>query len=241
MSTTAILLAGGKGERLGGDTPKQFLELAGKPLFWHSLDVFEGSPFVDAVVLVVPSGAFDWPPLNQDEVNQDERFPKVFAVITGGETRQGSVAQGMANLPEGTEIVLVHDAARPLLEGGLIESLLSQLNAACEGAIPAIPLEDAIKRVASDGFVEAEVDRREIWRVQTPQAFWREPLEESLRAAQGLAIDAPDCSHMLTRAGYRVKIVQGDPLNLKVTRPADFHLAEMILHGRQPAIRGGDS
>lgn len=219
----AVLLAGGKGERLGGNTPKQFLELAGRPLYHHSLEVFERCAAIASVVLVVPALPFD---LNCGP------FPKVCAVVKGGETRQGSVAQGLLGLPEDAEIVLVHDAARPLLSAGLVDSLLAGLNSDCSGTIPGVPLEDAIKKASEEGFVETELDRQQVWRVQTPQAFFRRPLEESLRQSMAAGREAPDCSQMLTQSGYRVRIVPGDPLNLKVTRPADLLLAELILKDR---------
>lgn len=224
LHVTAILVAGGKGERLGGSVPKQFRELGGKQLIRHSLDVFEASSFVGSIVLVVPRLLPEW----------ENASPKVCATVAGGATRQSSVAHGMAELPEATKVVLVHDAARPLVTGALVESLLAGLSSDCSGTIPGIPLEDAIKKVTKDGFVESELDRRQVWRVQTPQAFFRAPLEDSLRQAQDAGRDSPDCSQMLAHAGYRVRIVQGDPMNLKVTRPADLRLAELILEGRAP-------
>lgn len=220
---TAILLAGGKGERLGGPVPKQFLELAGKQLFHHSLDVLEASDAVDSIVLVLPATSSEW---------QVRPVSKVRAAVIGGSTRQSSVAHGLAALPEAATVVLVHDAARPLLTGALVEALLAGLSPDCSGTIPGIPLEDAIKEASREGFVEAELDRGHVWRVQTPQAFFREPLEDSLRQAQDAGRDSADCSHMLTQAGYRIRIVQGDPTNLKVTRPADLRLAALILQAR---------
>ncbi len=221
--TSAILLAAGKGERLGGDTPKQFLQLLDRPMLCHSLDVFEASEAIDSVVLVLPQIPFEWP---------GARYPKVDAQAQGGATRQDSVASGVAGLAGRTELVLVHDAARPLLEAELIDRLLAGMSETCDGVIPGIPLEDSIKRVGKDRLVESEVDRSAVWRIQTPQLFRREPLEKALRWAVAHGEDSPDCSQMLTRAGYRVKVVDGDPLNLKVTRPLDLMLAEAYLRAR---------
>lgn len=220
---TAIVLAAGSGQRLGGWVPKQFLELAGKPLFCHCLDVFESSPAIGSVVLVAPSVPFDW---------QGRRYSKVRAVVVGGQTRSQSVELGLAALPEGTEVVLVHDAARPLVNVDLIESLIQALAPPFDGAVPGVPLEDAIKKVGADGEIQAGLSRDRVWRVQTPQAFFRQPLEISLRKARRLCPDPPDCSQMLTEAGYRVRMVAGDRLNLKVTRPADLRLAELFLQER---------
>lgn len=223
LHVTAILLAAGKGERLGGSVPKQFYELAGKQLFRHSLDVLEASDAVDSIVLVLPAPSSEW---------QGRPLSKVRAAVTGGSTRQSSVAHGVAALPEAARVVLVHDAARPLLTGALIEALLAGLSPECAGTIPGIPLEDAIKKASKEGFVEADLDRGQVWRVQTPQVFFRGPLEDSLRQAVQAGRDSADCSHMLTQAGYRIRIVQGDPTNLKVTRPADLRLAALIFEAR---------
>ena len=222
-STAAIVLAGGKGERLGGDTPKQFLQLVDRPMLCHSLDAFEACEAVDSVVLVVPGASFTLPP---------GMYSKLYVEVTGGATRQESVANGLATLPPTVGVVMVHDAARPLLDVDLIERLLAALDGSCDGVIPGIPLEDSIKRVSGDGRLQSEVDRTGVWRVQTPQVFGREQLEDALARAVSEDEDSPDCSQMLTRAGYRVKVVEGDPINLKVTRRLDLKLAEVYLRAR---------
>jgi 2-C-methyl-D-erythritol 4-phosphate cytidylyltransferase len=159
-------------------------------------------------------------------------FPKVVGQVSGGETRQDSLRRALAKLPESTDTVMVHDAARPLLGEALIEKLLGALDDTCDGVIPAIPMEDTIKRVSDDLLVEAEVDRQGIWRVQTPQVFRRGVLEDSLAKALASGLESTDCSQMLTGAGYRVRVVEGDPLNFKVTRAADLWLAEQIVAAR---------
>ncbi|MGQ0679606.1 MAG: 2-C-methyl-D-erythritol 4-phosphate cytidylyltransferase [Actinomycetota bacterium] len=223
MGTTAIVLAGGQGTRFASPLPKQLTQIAGKPLFLHSLDIFEASPAVDSMVLVMAPATMDWP---------RSEYRKLIHQVLGGSTRQGSVARGLGQLPESTEVVLVHDSARPLLTGSLIDSLLAALSDDCSGAVPGVPLEDSLKRVGSNGLIDAEIERAGVWRVQTPQAFLRRPLEEALRRAEQAGADSPDCSCMLTRAGYRVRVVEGDPLNLKITRPGDLKLAELIIRHR---------
>ncbi len=225
MNVTAVVLAAGSGQRVGSDIPKQFLPLAGRPMITLSLAAFEACKQLQAVVVALPpGGGAAEPPL--------EEFAKVGARVAGGSSRQGSLAQALAHLPESTEAVLVHDAARPLLGQRIIEDLLAALDDTCDGVIPAIPIEDTIKKVSEDRLVEQELDRRGVWRVQTPQLFRRAALEDSLAKAIQSGMESTDCSQMLTGAGYRVRVVEGDPLNFKVTRAVDLWLAEQVLAAR---------
>lgn len=221
--TTAILLAAGRGERIGEETPKQFLDLRGRPVFEHSLAVFEAVEGLESVILVIP-----------DDIPQPkvDGFDKVTSVAIGGETRQASLAAGLDCLPEQTSVVLVHDAARPLIRPGIIEAVLRELDASCQGVVAAVEIEEAVKEVGSDHFIAAARRRSGLWRAQTPQGFFRGPLEEALARADAESIVCEDCSEMLTRAGYVVKVVAGDPWNLKVTRPGDLGICEAILVAR---------
>lgn len=225
MKVTAVVLAAGTGQRVGSDIPKQFLPLGDRPMIGHSLAVLESCREVAAVVAVLP------PDSGATEPNLEE-FGKLVARIAGGTTRQESLAHGLARLPDGTEVVLVHDAARPLLDQRLISDLLAALDGTCDGVIPAIPVEDTLKKVSENLMVEGELDRRNVWRVQTPQLFQREALQDALDQAIGSGLESTDCSQMLTAAGYRVRVVEGDPLNFKVTRAADLWLAEQVLASR---------
>lgn len=222
---TAVVLAAGSGNRVGSDIPKQFLPLGDKPMLHRSLAVLEAADDIGNVVVALPPG--DGSDLSE--------FPKVVARVTGGRTRQASLEGALGNLPESTDTVMVHDAARPLLGEALIVKLLGALDDTCDGVIPAIPMEDTIKRVSDDHLVEQEVDRQGIWRVQTPQVFRRAVLEDALAKALDSGLESTDCSQMLTSAGYRVRVVEGDPLNFKVTRAADLWLAEQIIAARPEA------
>lgn len=219
---TAVVLAAGSGKRVGSDVPKQFLPLGDKPMLHRSLTVFEASDEVAFLVVALPP----------DGGSDLSEFPKVVEQVPGGDTRQASLQSALGKLPESTDTVMVHDAARPLLDEALIEKLLGALDDTCDGVIPAIPMEDTIKRVSEDHLVEEEVERRGIWRVQTPQVFRRSVLEDSLAKARASGLESTDCSQMLTSAGYRVRVVEGDPLNFKVTRAADLWLAEQIIAAR---------
>lgn len=135
-------------------------------------------------------------------------------------------------MPAETDVVLVHDAARPLLEETQIAHVLEALEDPYEGAVCAVPLEDSLKR-ASDREIVGSVSRGSLWRAQTPQAFRRFALERSLEDAERAELDATDCSELLTAAGYPVRLADGDPLNIKLTRPEDLPLAELIFHSRE--------
>lgn len=222
-----MLLAGGTGTRLGSGLPKQFLQLGEEPMLNHPLRRLDQSPRIRSVIVVLPAAAVQVPDLL-------DSFPKVSARVEGGSSRQGSLARAITHLPDSTGVILVHDAARPLLEADLIERVLDGLEHrdGCHGVIPGVRVQDTIKKVSPDGFVEQEVDRRSVWRVQTPQAFRRSALEDALTRAIRAGHESTDCSQMLTRAGYRVRVVEGDPWNLKVTTSTDLQLARLILSSR---------
>lgn len=225
---TAILLAAGRGERAGAQISKQFLDLAGRPMLVRPLETLDASPRVSSIVVVVPEerGLFD------DEVRH---LRKVSSIASGGATRQASLAEGMTCIPEETSVVLVHDGARPLLRPELIDRVLDALDGSHHGAVCALAVEDAIKEVSIEGEIVAARPRTHLQRAQTPQAFLRGSLEDALARAIADGAECEDCSEMLTRAGYRVKVVEGDPWNIKVTFAKDIYLAESILRARAEA------
>ncbi|MBW3591227.1 MAG: 2-C-methyl-D-erythritol 4-phosphate cytidylyltransferase, partial [Actinobacteria bacterium] len=201
---------------------KQFLHLAGESMLTRSLRVLDGCLGIDSIVVALPEDSATWPA-------KMDRFDKLVARTQGAATRQASLGRALEHVPGKTSVVLVHDAARPMLTAHLVDTLLSALDADCDGVIPAIPLEDTIKRVSGQMFVTESVDRNDVWRVQTPQVFDCAVLRKALNDAVVADVDATDCSHLLTRAGYRVRVVPGDPQNFKVTHPGDLVLAEAVL------------
>ncbi|MEO7803203.1 MAG: 2-C-methyl-D-erythritol 4-phosphate cytidylyltransferase [Actinomycetota bacterium] len=223
MYVTAVLLGGGAGLRLGLDTPKQFLDLDGEPVFQHCVAAFDKSTLVDAIVLVLP----------RDHVLDTKLPEKVVSVTVGGDTRQDSLAEGLVCLPDETDIVVVHDAARPLVRTKLIDRVIAAVQPPFDGALAAIPFEDAVKEVSLEGEVLRSRERGGLWRAQTPQAFTRTCLEDALARAQAEAIQCEDCSEMATHAGYRVRVVMGDPMNIKLTVIDDLPLCESILRSRK--------
>ncbi len=214
MSVWAILVAAGRGERLGLDHPKAFAKLGEDPLLAEPLRRLDDSEWVDAIVLVAPPGWEEPSILLAEELG----CGKVSACVTGGETRADSVRAGLAEVPEDAVVVLVHDAARPLLPEAVIERVLEPLSDGWDGAVPGVPVSDTLKRVGADGAVLETVERDSLYAVQTPQAF---PVDV-LRRALASSVDATDCAGLVEASGGRVKVVPGDPRLLKVTTADDL-------------------
>ena len=214
MSVWAILVAAGRGERLGLDRPKAFANLGDEPLLAEPLRRLEACPWIDAIVLVAPPG-WEEPAILLAE---EEGCGKVRACVTGGEERSDSVRAGLAETADDALVILVHDAARPLVTDDVVERVLAPLSEGWDGAVPGLPVGDTLKRVAADGRVEETVARDGLWAVQTPQAF----AVDALRRAHAGDSDATDDAGLVEAAGGRIKVVEGDPRLLKVTTAADL-------------------
>ena len=214
MSVWAILVAAGRGDRLGLDQPKAFAKLGEDPLLAEPLRRLDESDWIDAIVLVAPPGWEEPAILLAEELG----CGKVSACVPGGATRTDSVRAGLAEIPEGALVVLVHDAARPLLPPDVVERVLAPLSDGWDGVVPGLPVADTLKRVGSDGAVAETVSRDGLWAVQTPQAF----VADVLRRAFASDDDATDCASLVEARGGRVKVVPGDPLLLKVTTADDL-------------------
>jgi len=221
VSVWAVLAAAGRGERLGSDRPKAFARLGGRSLLAESLERLESSEWIDAIVIAAPP---DWeePSIL---VAEEIAATKVSSAVTGGASRSESVRLALADVPEDAAVVLVHDAARPLLPEEVIERVLAPLSEGWDGVVPALPLADTVKRVESDRVVET-LARDDLVAVQTPQAFLADVLR---RAVAGDVSEATDCASLVEASGGRVKWVEGDPRLLKVTDPDDLELAESWL------------
>ena len=214
MSVWAILVAAGRGERLGLDQPKAFAKLGDDPLLAEPLRRLDESDWIDAIVVVAPPGWEEPAILLAEELG----CAKVSACVAGAATRAGSVRAGLAEVPADALVVLVHDAARPLLPDEVIERVLGPLSEGWDGAVPGLPVADTLKRVAPDGAVAETVSRDGLYTVQTPQAF----PADVLRAAVAGDADASDCAGLVEARGGRVKVVPGDSRLLKVTTTDDL-------------------
>ena len=215
-ATWALIVAAGVGERLGIDRPKAFAVLGGRPLLAESLDRLDRSPWVDAIVVAAAPGWEEPSILLSEEL----ATTKVVSCVTGGSTRAESVRAALADVPEDALVVLVHDAARPLVDDEVIERVLQPLAEGFDGAVPALPIPDTIKRVESGVVVETVV-RESLYGAQTPQAFLADTLR---RAYAGDLFGATDCASLVERMGGRVAVVEGDRRLLKITTPDDLAL-----------------
>ncbi|MGQ0811806.1 MAG: 2-C-methyl-D-erythritol 4-phosphate cytidylyltransferase [Nitrospiraceae bacterium] len=229
--TVALVPAAGRGLRMGGKVPKQFLSLGGLPLLVHSLRVLNASSAIHGIIVAVPASECDY---CLSQIVAAHGFTKVTKVMAGGEQRQDSVRLALTEVAPETELVLVHDAVRPFLTERMVQEVLD--SAAKQGAaIVAIPIRDTVKRIGADAAIEETVDRALLWLAQTPQAFRREWLEAAHRKAELEGIHATDDAHLVELLGRRVAVVEGSGENIKVTRPEDMIIGEAILAARNRA------
>jgi 2-C-methyl-D-erythritol 4-phosphate cytidylyltransferase len=222
----AIVPAAGSGARFGSEVPKQYLELAGRPLIHHALAALCRCERIDRVCVVLSTGdewwgAFDWSGLGA----------KLQTVFCGGATRAESVANGLTTLLgvlADDDWVLVHDAARPCLSPAMLAALCDELADDPVGGILATPVADTLKRADAEQRVVATEARDALWQAQTPQMFRYGLLRRALAGNSGVTDEAG----AIEAAGFKPRLVRADATNLKVTFPADLRLAELILHGR---------
>lgn len=222
--TTAIIAAAGIGSRMHADRAKQMLELGGTPLLMHTLQRFEECEAIDRVILVLQ------PDLTAEVLALLSRrgLKKISRVVAGGPTRHDSVYHGIKVLRGGDDgIVAIHDAARPFVRPSEITAVVERAKAT-GAAILALPATDTIKQVKS-GRVQKTLERRRIYHAQTPQAFRLSVIRSAYEQAQAEGFNATDDSQLVERMGMRVAIVEGSPLNIKITRPLDLEFAEVIL------------
>jgi 2-C-methyl-D-erythritol 4-phosphate cytidylyltransferase/2-C-methyl-D-erythritol 2,4-cyclodiphosphate synthase len=228
MYVTAIIAAGGRGERFGAGLPKQLLEVGGRAILDRSVDAFLSHPDVTDVVVALPQDLAAAPPAYLTGAT------KPLTIVGGGARRQDSVAAAFAVVAAQADVVVIHDAARPFVTSDLISRTIAAA-AKSGAALAALEARDTVKKVA-DGVVSATLDRRTIFLAQTPQAFRRDVLRDAL----AIAADATDEAALAERAGHPVAVVAGEPSNIKITAPEDLVVAEAI--ARSPVgSRSNDS
>jgi 2-C-methyl-D-erythritol 4-phosphate cytidylyltransferase len=212
----ALVVAAGRGERLGSDGPKAFALLAGRPMVEWSVAALRASPQITDVVVALPAGV---------------AAPAGCIGVPGGAVRSASVRAALAAAPPDGDPILIHDGARPLLTPELVAAVLAGLEGV-DCAIAAAPLSNTIKSAGADLIVERTLDRSRLWSVQTPQAFTRAALLRALSEPAEIVDAATDEAWLVERGGGTVRVVPAPAENLKVTTPLDLQVAERLLAGR---------
>lgn len=237
MSRTAVVVpAAGRGERLGPGTPKALRLLGGVPMLVHAVRALASARSVDLVVVAAPEdGVAEVVALLSDHGLLDPapgRAPAI--VVAGGQTRQDSVARALIALPDDVDVVLVHDAARPLVPTTLVDSVAAAVRGGADAVVPGLPVADTIKAVDAADVVSTTLDRAALRSIQTPQGFRRETLTEA-HARSDPSAPATDDAGLVEAVGGKVVVVPGDEEAFKVTRPLDLVLAEAVLARRRAA------
>lgn len=226
--TAAIVPAAGKGERLGPGAPKALRTLGGIPMLVHAVRAVASSRVVDLVVVAAPEASLDAVAAMLGE----HSFPADVSVVAGGETRQDSVARALLTLPLDIDVVLVHDAARPLVPEEVVTSVAAAVASGHPAVVPALPIVDTVKEVDGEETVVRTVDRDRLRSIQTPQGFDRRVLQ---RAHAEADLGVTDDAGLVEALGVPVVVVPGHEEALKVTRPFDLIVAEAIVARRRAA------
>jgi 2-C-methyl-D-erythritol 4-phosphate cytidylyltransferase len=227
----AIIAAAGVGKRMGHQLPKPYLPLAGKPILAHTLKVFEATPEIREVTLVVHPDDLDY---CQDNVIARFNFKKVLRLVPGGKERQDSVYHALKALKneEELEIVLVHDGVRPFVAPEMVRQVIDAARR-YGGAVLGLPAHDTLKKVDAECMVCQTLDRKDIWQIQTPQAFQASLLRRAFTEAYSRDFYGTDEASLLEELHKTVAVIPGSPFNLKITTPDDLQLAEAIMSLRR--------
>jgi 2-C-methyl-D-erythritol 4-phosphate cytidylyltransferase len=232
MNATAIVVAAGEGRRIGGDTPKAYLPIAGRPIVSRTLDRFFSTRTVRQVVLVVAANELA---RCESMLRADSRLTShAWVLQSGGATRQQSVKMGLEKIAPDTDVVVIHDGARPFVSPALIDRCVGAV--AKKGAVvTGLPVRDTIKVVSPDRWVLATPERSSMWEIQTPQAFLRGLIVEAHDWAVREGVEATDDAMLVERMGKPVFVMDGERTNIKITVPEDMWLAEtLVREGRIP-------
>lgn len=224
--TAAIVPAAGRGERLGPGAPKALRTLAGQPMLLHAVRALAAARSIDLVVVAAPEAGVDEARSILGGLDTEAEI----VIVSGGETRQDSVARALLALPADVDVVLVHDAARPLVPPDVVDRVSAAVRGGHDAVIPTLGVVDTIKEV-DDGVVVGTLDRSRVHAVQTPQGFARAVLQRAHASSEGS--DATDDAGLVERMGVVVHTVAGDEEAFKITRPLDLVLAEAILVRRR--------
>jgi len=223
MKTQAIIPTAGLGTRMRSDVTKFLMELEGDPIIVLTLKAFQESSLVESVILVVQEDHRE----KMKDLISEYSLTKVKEIVVGGETRFDSVHNGLAKIDADTDVIVVHDGARPLIDASTINKAIKQCEQS-EAVVVAVPVKSTIKRVNKENLlVEETLNRNELWEVQTPQVFKREILVKAHENAQGIA--ATDDAMLVEQLGIKVEILEGSYKNIKITTQEDLKIARVFL------------
>jgi len=222
--TSVVVVAAGKGARMNHSLPKQYLPLEGKPILAHTLVNLSKISAVDSIVLVVSKDRLDW---CRQKIIEKFDIKKVDKIVAGGKTRTESVRKGLNSLDENTEIAAIHDGVRPFITQSLFDNIIKYVKQS-GAAICAVPLRDTLKTADEQNRVQSTQERKGLWLVQTPQIFKYSLIMKAYKKAEEGSLQATDDAGIVENLPHPVKIVEGSPLNIKITTPEDLVLAEAI-------------
>ena len=224
MKVKALIAAGGRGERIGGILPKQFIEIKKKPVLAYTVEKFEKCELIDEIILVVPEDYMSFCSYNIVDVCD---FKKVKRILSGGKERQDSVYKGLLALSKDTDIVLIHDGVRPFISTEKIGKSIEMCKKE-KAVILALPVNDTVKRVDEE-YVVTTLDREKLWIAQTPQTFEYKLILEAYKKAMEDGFTGTDDSSLVERLGFKVRVLEGESQNIKITTQEDLVLAKRIL------------
>jgi 2-C-methyl-D-erythritol 4-phosphate cytidylyltransferase len=224
--TTAIIVAAGEGRRVGGDVPKIYLPIYRRPMVLRTLDRFFAAQTVDNVIIVIGANEFS---RCETMLRRDPTLGnRSWTLQTGGATRQQSVKKGLEKIAADTDVIVIHDGARPFVSSALIDRCVEAVQD--KGAVVVgVPVRDTVKVVADDRWVQMTPARSSLWEIQTPQAFRKELIVEAHERASREAIEATDDAMLVEAIGKPVFVLEGGRENMKITTPEDVWLAESLI------------
>lgn len=223
---SVLIPAAGQGKRMGSSVKKPYLMLADKPILSHTIDRFEQNSVIDEIFVIVDESDFT---VCRENVLVPFRYRKVRELVSGGETRQISVFNGLRALSDDVDFVIVHDGVRPFIDDKIIFECL-EASAEWGAAVSAVPVKETIKAVNEELFVDHTPQRDQLWQVQTPQVFRKSLIIEAHKKAIQDRINAPDDAALIENLGSPVKLVMGSYKNVKLTTPGDLRIAETLLN-----------
>lgn len=226
MKTVAIIPAGGSGKRMKGKLSKQYLLLEGVPVLVHTLRIFQNSPAIDEIFLIVPENDIEFA---RAHIVEKYGISKVSRLLKGGRERQDSVRQGVNVLESKHGIVIIHDGVRPFITEDILYAVVAE---AAEGraVTVGVPVKDTVKSVDGKGRVRETLDRESLWLIQTPQGFTRDVIRKAYDDAYNDNYYGTDDASLVERIGVNVKVIHGSYDNIKITTKDDIVLAEILVH-----------